>query len=71
MIDLPQAAELPFFHVIVDFGKGIPAAWQGRVMLAMERTLREAGIAAEVFKRTAPDDSKLRLKMTKEEREKL
>lgn len=58
-------------HVVVDFGSGIPAGLQGVVMLAMEKSLREAGVPAEVFKRTMPDDSKLRLKMTPEERAKL
>lgn len=58
-------------EVIVDFGKDVPPDLQGRVLLQMERTLRDAGIAAEVFKRTMPDDSKLRLRMTTEERAKL
>ena len=58
-------------EVIVDFGKLIPPDAQGRVLLQMERSLREAGLAAEVFKRTAPDDSKLRLRMTTDERQKL
>lgn len=58
-------------QVIVDFGKAIPPDLQGRVMLQMERTLRESGVAAEVFKRTQADDSKLRLRMTAEERLKL
>lgn len=59
------------FHVIVKFGSSIPSDLQGRVMLAMEKSLREVGLPAEVFKATMPDDSKLRLKMTPEEREKL
>lgn len=58
-------------HVIVDFGKSVPPDLQGRVLLQMERSLREAGLQAEVFKRTMPDDSKLRLRMTEEERQKL
>lgn len=58
-------------EVIVDFGKSVPPDLQGRVLLDMERTLRESGVPAEVFKRTAPDDSKLRLKMTDAERQKL
>lgn len=58
-------------EVIVDFGKAIPPDVQGKVLLQMERSLREAGLAAEVFKRTAPDDSKLRLRMTTDERQKL
>ena len=58
-------------HVIVDFGKAVPPDLQGLVLLQMERTLRENGVGAEVFKRTMPDDSKLRLRMTSEERGKL
>lgn len=57
--------------VTVDFGRAIPADLQGRVLLQMERTLREQGVPAQVFKRTMADDSKLRLKMTEEERLKL
>ena len=58
-------------EVIVDFGKNIAPDLQGVVLLQMERTLRENGVQAEVFKRTAPDDSKLRLRMTAEERKNL
>ena len=58
-------------EVIVDFGKAVPPDTQGKVLLQMERTLREHGVLAEVFKRTAQDDSKLRLRMTNEERQKL
>lgn len=58
-------------EVVVDFGKMIPPDLQGVVLLQMERTLREQGVAAEVFKRTMTDDSKLRLRMTTEERQKL
>lgn len=62
---------MPDYHVIVDFGKGVPPDLQGAVLLQMERTLRERGVQAEVFKRTMADDSKLRLRMTEEERQKL
>lgn len=58
-------------HIIVKFGKGINSDLQGVTMLQMEKTLREAGVPAEVFKETMPDDSKLRSKMTTEERAKL
>ena len=58
-------------EVIVDFGKAVPPDLQGRVLLGMERTLREQGVPAQVLKRTMVDDSKLRLKMTEEERLKL
>jgi hypothetical protein len=33
--------------------------------------MRESGIPAEIFKQTAPDDSKLRRLMTIEQRQKL
>ena len=59
------------YQVIVDFGRAVPPDLQGRVMLHLEKELREAGCPACVFKRTAPDDSKLRLRMTDEERRKL
>lgn len=62
---------LPPFHVIVDFGRSIPSDVQGVVMLAMERTLREQAIPAEVFKRTMADDLKSRRNMTPEQRAKL
>ena len=62
---------MPGHQVVVDFGKAVPPDLQGRVLLQMERTLREHGIPAEVFKRTMADDSKLRLRMTEEERLKL
>lgn len=59
------------FHVIVSFGSGIVASVQGEVMLAMEKDLRRRGLPAEVFKDTMDDDSKLRNKMTAEQRAKL
>ncbi len=58
-------------HVIVDFGKAIPADCQGPAMMALEKLLREQGIPAEVFKATMKDDSKLRSKMTPLERSRL
>ena len=72
-MNLPTVAVpgLPPFHVLVDFGSGVPSDLQGVVLLAMERSLREAGCPAEVYKRAAPDDSKLRRSMTPEQRSKL
>lgn len=64
-------SDLPAYHVLMAFGTGIPSDTQGVVMLALEKKLREMGIPAEVFKQTAPDDSKLRSKMTPLERAKL
>lgn len=52
------------FHVIVKFGKGITADVQGIALLWLEKYLREEHeIPAEVYKETAADDSKLRLRL--------
>lgn len=56
------------FAVLVDFGASIGHAEQGVALLALEKLLRELGIPAEVYKRTAPDDSRLRSSMTTEQR---
>jgi hypothetical protein len=71
MISLSTAPDTPPNHVIVRFGSGIPADLQSISMLRMEKLLRELGVAAEVYKETAPDDSRLRRSMTKEQRDKL
>ena len=70
-LPLATATAIAPHHVLVDFGEGIPYDAQGIVLLAMERALREMGLPAEVFKRTKPDDSKLRRSMTPEQRAKL
>lgn len=62
---------LPSHHVLVRFGAGVPADAQGRVMLQMEKSLREMGVPAEVYKATQEDDSKLRRSMTEEQRARL
>ena len=61
-------------HVVVRFGKAIPADVQGVALLAFERSLRELTgnkLWVEVFKEVKGDDSKLRTSMTAEERLKL
>ena len=64
--------ELPPNHVEVKFGSAIGAAAQGCALLAFERYLRKLTAAPiEVFKETMPDDSKLRVMMTPEERARL
>lgn len=64
--------DIPPFHVLVQFGKGVPSDAQGRAMLAFERHLRDLTAApVEVFKDTMDDDSKLRSKMTPQQRAKL
>jgi len=59
------------FHVIVRFGAGISASIQGETMLDMEKSLRKRGLPAEVYKETMGDDSKLRSRMTPEQRDRL
>ena len=60
-------------HVVVKFGKDIPADAQGPALLAFEKNLRAltGGLWVEVFKERKGDDSKLRNLMTPEERAKL
>lgn len=66
--------EIPDLHVVVQFGKGIPAEVQGPAMLAFEQQLRRYSamycdeLWIEVFKEAKGDDSKLRANMTKEQR---
>lgn len=64
---------LPEFHVVVRFGDGVSPEHQGIAMLAMEKHLHEltGGALVQVFKETQQDDSKLRRRMTQEERAKL
>lgn len=58
--------------VVVRFDGKVPHAAQGVALLEMERTLRKAtGMDVRVFKDLMQDDSKLRVKMTDNEREKL
>jgi len=68
MTKLTMVEELPALHVLVQFGRDIPPDLQGRVMLHMEKELRETGLDAEVFKHSIGDDSKLRSSMTAEQR---
>ena len=70
-LDVVQKPVLPKFHVLVDFGNGVPADAQGPALLHMEMELRKAGFPVEVYKRTMEDDSKVRLLMTKEKRQSL
>lgn len=65
-------SELPDHHVIVKFGKGIPADARSVALMAMERGLRVVtGERIEVFQEAKGDDSKLRALMTTEQRAKL
>ena len=66
------APPVPANHVIVDFGDAVHPDLQGAALLFLEKYLRTHGAPdAEAFKRTAPDDSKLRLRMDQAAREKL
>lgn len=58
-------------EVLVKFGDGIEGSAQAKVMFDMEVSLHKLGYDARVFKETKSDDSKLRVMMTAEEREKL
>lgn len=59
-------------NVTVIFDEAIPAEVQGASLLAFEKLLRKAtGLDVRVFKQRMGDDSKLRVRMTKEERDKL
>ena len=64
---------LPPFHVVVEFGSGVPSDTQGTALLEFERVLRRLmpGRWVEVFKDNKGDDSKLRMSMTPEQRAKL
>lgn len=64
--------ELPDHHVIIKFGKGIPVDERGKVLLALEGSLRKStGLRIEVFQEARGDDSRLRALMTTEQRAKL
>jgi hypothetical protein len=59
-------------HVTVRFGDGVPTSAQGPALLAFEKHLRQiTGMDCRVFKERLGDDSKLRIKMTPIERDKL
>ena len=58
-------------EVLVKFGSGIPGSAQAKVMFDMELALQRMGHDVRVFKETMGDDSKLRVLMTLEERDRL
>lgn len=58
--------------IIVQFAKNIPPEAQAVALMQMERGMRLAtGLEIEVFKEAMGDDSKLRAKMSQEQRDKL
>jgi len=58
--------------VTVKFAEGVPAEAQGPALLEFEKHLRTlTGLDCRVFKERMGDDSKLRVMMTKKERDSL
>ena len=67
-----MSAAIPDLHVLVRFGKGVPAMVQARGMMAFEKVLVDlSGKTIEVFKESKGDDSKLRSLMTPDQRARL
>lgn len=59
-------------RVTVHFDEAVPSLDQGRALLAFELHLRQlTGLDVRVYKERMGDDSKLRVRMTVEERERL
>ncbi len=58
-------------EVLVKFGKDIPGDLQAKTMFDMELTLQKRGLDVRVLKETMGDDSKLRVLMTPEERDRI
>ena len=58
--------------VTVRFGDGIPPDAEGPALLALEKHLRQiTGLDCRVYKDLKGDDSKLRIMMTPQQRDKL
>ena len=59
-------------QVTVRFGEGFPIDMEGSALLEFEKRLRAlTGLDVRVFKQRMGDDSKLRIRMTPAERDKL
>ena len=58
-------------EVLVKFGTGIPGDAQAKAMFDLELGLQKMGHDVRVFKETMGDDSRLRVMMTQEERDRL
>ena len=59
-------------HVTVRFGDGVPPDAEGPALLAFEKHLRQiTGMDCRVFKDLKGDDSRLRIMMTPQQRDKL
>ena len=60
------------YNVLVRFGDQIPSEAQAEALMALEKHLRQlTKLDCRVFKDKMSDDSKLRVRMTPEERNKL
>jgi hypothetical protein len=58
--------------ITVRFSEDIPPLAQGEALLAFEKNLRDlTGLDCRVFKDKMGDDSKLRVRMTQQERDRL
>lgn len=68
---IPIKKAVPPLHVLVSFGGEVPQEVQGPALMDFEKSLRRSGLDIRVFKDRMGDDSKLRVKMTPEERNKL
>jgi hypothetical protein len=69
---IPVTSRLNPLHVNVKFGDEVPSDAQGPALLAFEKNLRAlTKLDVRVFKDRMGDDSKLRVMMTKEQREAL
>lgn len=67
-----SSAKLDSYHVLVQFGDGVPVEHHGKVLFDLEGELRRlTGVRVEVFKEARGDDSRLRALMTTEQRAKL
>lgn len=58
-------------EVLIKFGSGIPGSAQAKAMFDLELSLQRMGHDVRVLKETMGDDSKLRVLMTPEERDRL
>ena len=60
------------FNVLVQFGSEIPSEAQAQALMNLEKNLRSiTGLDIRVFKDKMGDDSKLRIRMTPDERSRL
>ena len=69
---MSESMGLASLYCLVRFGDGIPSEVQGPALMELEKNLRAATQKdCRVFKDKMGDDSKLRIRLTSAEREKL